>query len=129
MARPKKDQAPDLSQRVTLTVGHIERLKCPDGKDQAFLRDSEAPSLRVRVTAAGAKSFVFEAKLRSQTIRTTIGAVQSWSIEAARAEARRLSVTVDCGIDPRRSGAKPSRRSAASATRASVPSISPCTVC
>ncbi|MEZ0192167.1 tyrosine-type recombinase/integrase [Ralstonia solanacearum] len=101
MARPKKDEAPDLSQRVALTAGHIERLKCPDGKGQAFLRDSEAPSLRVRVTAAGAKSFVFEAKLRGKTIRTTIGAVQSWTIEAARAEARRLSVTVDCGIDPR----------------------------
>ncbi|API75204.1 tyrosine-type recombinase/integrase [Ralstonia pseudosolanacearum] len=101
MARPKKDEAPDLSQRVALTAGHIARLTCPDGKDQAFLRDSEAPSLRVRVTAAGAKSFVFEAKLRGKTIRTTIGAVQSWSIEDARAEARRLSVTVDCGIDPR----------------------------
>jgi hypothetical protein len=64
----------------------------------------------VRVTAAGAKSFVFEAKLRSQTIRTTIGAVQSWTIEAARAEARRLSVTVDCGIDPLREAIEAERR-------------------
>jgi hypothetical protein len=70
-------------------------------KEQAFMRDSEAPSLRVRVTAAGAKSFVYEAKLNRQTIRRTIGDVKLWSIEQARTEARRLAVTLDSGQDPR----------------------------
>ena len=65
------------------------------------MRDSEAPSLRVRVTAAGAKSFVYEAKLNRQTIRRTIGNVKAWTIEQARAEARRLAVTLDSGQDPR----------------------------
>lgn len=65
------------------------------------MRDSEAPSLRVRVTAAGAKSFVYEAKLNRQTIRRTIGDVKLWSIEQARTEARRLAVTLDSGQDPR----------------------------
>ena len=51
MARPRKTDAPDLSERVNLTAGTIERLTCPDGKQQAFMRDSEAPGLRVRVTA------------------------------------------------------------------------------
>ena len=101
MARPKKTDAPDLSQRVSLTAGAIERLACPTGKQQVFMRDSEAPALRVRCTAAGAKSFVFEAKLNRQTIRRTIGDVRSWSIEQARAEARRLAVVLDNGQDPR----------------------------
>ena len=101
MARPKKTDAPDLSERVNLTAGVIERLTCPNGKQQAFMRDSEAPGLRVRVTAAGAKSFVYEAKLNRQTIRRTIGDVKLWSIEQARTEARRLAVVLDGGQDPR----------------------------
>lgn len=101
MARPKKTEAPDLAERVNLTAGAIERLACPPGKQQAFMRDSEAPGLRVRVTAAGAKSFVYEAKLNRQTIRRTIGDVKAWSIEQARTEARRLAVVLDGGQDPR----------------------------
>ena len=101
MARPKKTEAPDLAERVNLTAGAIERLACPPGKQQAFMRDTEAPGLRVRVTAAGAKSFVYESKLNRQTIRRTIGDVKAWSIEQARTEARRLAVLLDNGQDPR----------------------------
>lgn len=101
MARPKKTDAPDTAQRVNLTAGAIERLTCPSHKRQDFLRDTEAPGLRVRVTTAGAKSFVYEAKLNRQTIRRTIGDVKVWSIEQARTEARRLAVMLDNGVDPR----------------------------
>ncbi len=101
MARPKKNEAPDLANRINLTAGAIERLTCPTAKQQAFMRDTEAPGLRVRVTAAGAKSFVYEAKLNRQTIRRTIGDVKLWSIEQARTEARRLAVVLDTGQDPR----------------------------
>jgi len=101
MARPKKTDAPDLAQRFDLTAGAIERLTCPPGKPQAFLRDTEAPSLRVRVTAGGAKSYVFERSLKNKTIRITIGNVRDWTVDKARAEARRLSVMLDAGTDPR----------------------------
>lgn len=102
MARPKKTDAPDTAQAVELTAGLIERLTCrTDIKAQAFLRDSKAPGLRVRVANTGVKSFVFEAKLNRQTIRRTIGDVRAWTIEAARAEANRLRVTLDSGQDPR----------------------------
>ena len=101
MARPKKTDTPDIAERINLTAGAIERLTCPPQKQQAFMRDSEAPGLRVRVTAAGAKSFVYEAKLDRQTIRRTIGDVKLWSIEQARTEARRLAVVLDSGQDPR----------------------------
>jgi len=102
MARPKKTDAPDTTQAIELTAGAIERLTCrTDTKAQAFLRDTKVPGLRVRVTNTGAKSFVFEAKLNRQTIRRTIGDVRVWSIEKARAEARRLAVMLDSGNDPR----------------------------
>lgn len=101
MARPRKTDALDLSKPVDLTAGAIERLVCPAGRPQAFLRDAKAPGLRVRVTAAGAKSFVFEAKLKRQTIRRTIGDVRAWSIEQARQETNNLRVTLDRGDDPR----------------------------
>lgn len=99
-AKPKSEGI-NLSRPVALSAELLERLTCPDGKQQAFLRDSKAPGLRVRVTVAGAKSFVFESKLNRRTIRRTIGDVKSWTIEAARAEARRLAVVLDNGQDPR----------------------------
>ena len=101
MARPKNDAAVDLDTAHELTAGLIERLKCPEGKTQAFLRDRKAPALRVRVTASGVKAFVFEAKLGRQTIRRTIGDVRSWTIDAARIEANRQRVLIDTGTDPR----------------------------
>jgi len=101
MARPRKTDAPDLSQACDLTAGAIDRLACPPGKAQAFLRDAVSPGLRVRVTAGGAKSYVFEAKLNRQTIRRTIGDARAWTVDDARKEANRLRVTLDQGHDPR----------------------------
>lgn len=101
MARPRNTDAPDLAKPCNLTAGAIERLKCPPGRAQAFLRDAEGNGLRVRVTPNGAKSFVFEQSLKNRTIRRTIGSVTAHSIEDARAEARRLAVMLDAGTDPR----------------------------
>ena len=85
MARPSKSKPLDLTERINLTSGAIDRLTCrTDIKCQAFLRDSEVPALRVRVTNTGAKSFVFEKKLNRQTIRRTIGSTTDWTIDAAR---------------------------------------------
>jgi integrase len=101
MARPKKDSPVDLGAPQELTVGVIERLSCPPGKSQAFLRDAKGNGLRIRVTARGAKSYVFEAKLRRQTLRRTIGDVRGLTIDEARKEARKLQATLDRGEDPR----------------------------
>ena len=59
MARPAKNIFIDLAEPQDLTAGLIDRLTCPAGKQQAFMRDSDTKGLRVRVTAAGAKSYVF----------------------------------------------------------------------
>jgi len=101
MARPPKTEAPDLSQPRDLTIGVIERLACPPGRRQAFLRDSRGNGLRVRVTPSGSKSFVWEQSFKNRTIRRTIGDVSAWTIDGARAEARRLSAILDTNTDPR----------------------------
>ena len=101
MARPRNSDAPDLAQPCNLTAGAIERLTCPPGKDQAFLRDAKGNGLRVRVSPAGTKTFVFEQRLKGRTIRRAIGDVSAWTIDEAQAEAKRLSVMLDAGTDPR----------------------------
>lgn len=53
----------------------------------------------MRVTPNGAKAFVFEQSLKNRTIRRTIGSVDAWSIEKARAEAAKLLAGL-----PRRNG-------------------------
>ncbi|NMG15511.1 integrase family protein [Aromatoleum bremense] len=87
-------------QRERLTPDRIRRFACPDGTKQAFLWDTVAPRLAVRATA-GAKSYIFEAKMNRQTIRRTIGDVRAWNLDDARAEANRLQVLVESGTDPR----------------------------
>lgn len=88
-------------ERVRLTNQRIERAACPPGKGQSFIWDTESPRLAVRITAAGAKSFIFEGKLNRETIRSTIGACSVWTLEDARKEANRLQGLVDQDIDPR----------------------------
>lgn len=101
VARRKAGKAVSLESAQELTAGLIDALKCPHGKQQAFLRDSKAPGLRVRVTANGAKAFVFETKVNGKTLRRTIGSPVAWTIEAARIEANRLRVLTDSKTDPR----------------------------
>ena len=94
MARPKNDQAPDLKVTHELSEGLIKRLTCPPGVPKAFLRDKDVTGLRVRVTANGAKSFVFEAKLKGKAISRTLGGFPLMSIDDAKAKARGLAKTV-----------------------------------
>jgi integrase len=101
MARRKADALIDLGKAHGLTAGLIEALRCPEGREQAFLRDAEVKGLRVRVTAAGTKAFVYESKVAGRTFRRTIGPVDAWSIGRARRRALRLALLVSDKVDPR----------------------------
>ena len=94
MARPKKCDTVDLSVTHNLSVGLIERLTCPPGTLKAFLRDADVTGLKVRVTANGVKSFVYEAKLKGRAISRTLGAVGIMTIEQAKDQALALAKTV-----------------------------------
>lgn len=87
--------------RVRLTAGRVEAFACPAGKSQAFLWDTEAPTLALRVSPTGRKTYVFESRLNGASLRIGIGTVQDWALEKARQEAQRLKVLVDSGLDPR----------------------------
>lgn len=87
--------------KVNFTTGRIADFRCEADKDQSFLWDTAAPGLGLRVTSKGAKAYMFQAKLNSQAIRITIGSPATWTIDTARAEARRLKVIIDNGQDPR----------------------------
>ena len=87
--------------RVRLTAGRVDAFTCPAGKSQAFLWDTEAPALALRVTPTGRKTYVFESRLNGATLRLSIGTAADWPLEKARGEAQRLKVLVDSGQDPR----------------------------
>jgi len=87
--------------KVKFTAGRVDGFRCEGGKSQSFLWDAAAPGLGLRATANGAKAYMFQAKLKGQAIRLTIGDPKTWTIDAAQAEARRLKVIIDNGQDPR----------------------------
>ncbi|APR04823.1 putative phage integrase [Thauera chlorobenzoica] len=59
------------------------------------------PRLAVRARPSGSRAFVFKGTLHYKDIRVTIGSTDTWTIEAARDEARRYQRWIDEGKDPR----------------------------
>lgn len=86
--------------RVRLTAGRVASFACPPGKSQAFLWDTDTPTLALRATPTGRKTYVFESRLNGSTLRINIGTLAA-TLEQARAKATALAVMVDAGIDPR----------------------------
>ena len=87
--------------KVNFTADRVASFQCEPGKQQSILWDGKTPGLGLRVTAAGARSFVFEARLAGKTLRVTIGDVRTYTVAKAQAEATRYKVQTDQGIDPR----------------------------
>lgn len=55
----------------------------------------------MRVTSTGAKSYVFQGRMHGASLRLTIGSPNNWPLKKAQAEARRLRMMLDQGVDPR----------------------------
>ena len=83
------------------TTERVAGFKCQADKKQSIYWDGKTPGLGLRVTAAGSKSYIFEASLNNKTIRITIGDQRTYAIGKAQAEATRLKVMTDQDIDPR----------------------------
>lgn len=90
-----------MGKRENFTAGRVASFECEPGKQQTIHWDGKTPGLGLRVTATGAKSYIFESRLNGKTLRITIGDLRTWTVGAAQAEARRLKAQVDQGIDPR----------------------------
>lgn len=105
--------------RVRLTAGRVEAFTCPAGKAQAFLWDTEAPSLMLRATPTGRKTYAFESRLHGATVRISIGTAKDWSLDAARKRAAELKQLIDRGEDPRElEKARAAHKAAQQATQA-----------
>ena len=87
-----------MATRLTDTV--VKRLPVPaEGYEIAW--DAQVAGFGVRVTAAGARSFILNYRTRlGRPRRFTIGTFPNWSTGAARDEARRLKTQIDRGGDP-----------------------------
>lgn len=95
-----------MAKRENFTAEVVAKKLCQADKQQSIYWDAKTPGLGLRVTAAGAKSYIFEARLHGKTLRVTIGDVRTWALGKAQAEARRLKALTDQGIDPRRLAAE-----------------------
>ncbi|SDW00937.1 tyrosine-type recombinase/integrase [Nitrosomonas oligotropha] len=83
------------------TADRVASFKCKEGSKQSIFWDGKQPGLGLRVTASGAKSYIFQTELHGKTLRITIGNYPSWSISAAQEKAASLKVITDQGVDPR----------------------------
>jgi integrase len=62
--------------------------------------DAELKGFGLRVTKAGARSFILNYRARGIERRYTIGSFPDWSVRAAREEAKHLKRQIDRGQDP-----------------------------
>jgi len=100
--------------RERLSEETIKRLPIPGAGNQityfpgAVIQGAKAPrGFGVRVTAAGARAFILNYRLRGREHRFTIGAWPDWSALKAVREARNLRQRVDRGENPLEDRAQP----------------------
>src|SRR5262245_38358160 len=86
-------------QRLTDPV--VRKLPLP-AKGNRVSYDADVPGFGCRVTTRGARSFVLNYRRKADGMerRYTIGSYPSWTVAAAREEAKRLRRAVDGGGDP-----------------------------
>lgn len=83
----------------TLTEQFIKKLEPPIKGSRSHF-DGDPPGFGVRITANGVKTFIFDYRSRHAHRKFSIGQHPTWSLEAARKEARELKTVVDKGGDP-----------------------------
>jgi integrase len=86
---------------MRLTDTETKQLTAPE-RGNKVTWDETVRGFGIRVTAAGAKSFILNYRRKSdgRERRITIGAFPDWSTTAAREEAKRLKRDIDGGADP-----------------------------
>jgi integrase len=72
------------------------------GHGNRIVYDDVVSGFGIRVTAAGARSFILNYRVRDtgRERRFTIGGWPNWNVASARKEARRLRTVIDSGGDP-----------------------------
>lgn len=97
--------------KQNFTAEVVAKYQCQEGKKQTIYWDAKTRGLGLRVTANGAKSYVFETSLNDKTIRITIGDINTYTLDgldkekSARAIATKYRAMIDRGDDPRQEAA------------------------
>jgi integrase len=86
--------------RDKITDKLVRDLPAP-AKSNELHYDPELPGFAVRVTAAGARSFVLVYHFERKERRDTIGQFPAWGAKAAREVAKAWRRDADLGVDPR----------------------------
>ncbi len=84
---------------MKLTETTVQKAKAPEA-GQAFLRDDKARGLALRVTAGGARTWVWDGRVRGRTRRITLGPSPAVSLAQARNMALDVAARVARGGDP-----------------------------
>ena len=85
--------------RKKLTDQLLRSLK-PPTKGRTVITDTERAGLRFRITASGSASFLLEKKIKGGKRRAfTLGTYPNMSLAAARAEALRIEIEAQSGVD------------------------------
>lgn len=86
---------------MRLTKDAIERAQRPaSGRKERFIRDDIVRGLGVRVTQSGAKSFIFEARIKGRPRRLTLGGWPDLNVTLARGRALEIRTRIAKGEDP-----------------------------
>jgi integrase len=84
---------------MKLTKAVVEQTERPLS-GQKFVRDNALKGFALRVTANGAKSFVWEGRIKGRMRRYTLGAYPALTVAAARERALAAKVAIVGGRDP-----------------------------
>lgn len=84
---------------MKITKSLVEHTRAPQ-TSQKFIRDDELKGFALRVTASGAKSFVWEGRVKGRTRRFTLGPYPALTVVAARHKALTAKAAVTDGRDP-----------------------------
>lgn len=91
---------PTTNQPVRLTKTVVDRIT-PPAHGQAFVRDTDLKGFAVRITAAGARSFIVEKRIKGHPARRqTLGRYGELTVEQARKLAHQFLGQVAMGEDP-----------------------------
>lgn len=85
---------------VALTNGRVREFVCPPDQTVAFLWADKPEGFGIRASKR-AKAYIFQGKLNGNTIRITIGSVNTWLLDEAKEQARLHRQQIDLGRDPR----------------------------
>jgi integrase len=84
--------------RLAFTAARLGAVKVPE-RGALYVYDTATPGLAMRITKAGARTFVLYRRIKGRPVRITLGAVGSMSIPDARRAAQQWVGQAAAGID------------------------------